>query len=29
MRDFRELNQQINEVKRILNSFIQKLIANG
>ena len=26
MRDFRELNQQINEVKRILNSFIQKLI---
>jgi len=26
MRDFRELNQQINEVKKILNSFIQKLI---
>jgi hypothetical protein len=27
MRDFRELNQQINEVKRMLNSFIQKLTA--
>jgi len=26
MRDFIELNKQINEVKRILNSFIQKLI---
>jgi len=26
MRDFRKLNQQVNEVKRILNSFIQKLI---
>ncbi len=25
MRDFRELNQQVNEVKRMLNSFIQKL----
>jgi len=25
MRDFRELNQQINEIK-ILNIFIQKLI---
>jgi len=29
MRDFRELNQQVNEVKRMLNSFIQKLTANG
>jgi hypothetical protein len=29
MRDFRELNQQVNEVKRMLNSFIQKLNANG
>jgi len=29
MKEFKELNQQINEVKRILNSFIQKLIANG
>ncbi len=29
MRDFRELNQQVNEVKRMLNSFIQKLMANG
>ena len=28
MRDFRELNQQINEIKRMLNSFIQKLTAN-
>ena len=28
MRNFRELNQQINEVKRVLNSFIQKLTAN-
>ena len=27
MRDFRELNQQLNEVKGILNSFIQKLTA--
>ncbi len=27
MRDFRELNQQVNEVKRMLNSFIQKLTA--
>ena len=27
MRDFRELNQQINEIKRMLNSFIQKLTA--
>jgi len=26
---YRELNQQINEVKRMLNSFIQKLTANG
>jgi hypothetical protein len=25
MRDFRELNQQVNEVKRMLNSFIRKL----
>jgi four helix bundle protein len=25
----RELNQQVNEVKRMLNSFIQKLTANG
>ncbi|MBU4345437.1 MAG: four helix bundle protein [Proteobacteria bacterium] len=25
----RELNQQVNEVKKILNSFIQKLTANG
>ena len=24
-----ELNQQVNEVKRILNSVIKKLIANG
>ena len=24
-----ELNQQVNEVKRMLNSFIKKLIANG
>ena len=24
---YRELNQQVNEVKRMLNSFIQKLIA--
>jgi len=29
MKDFRELNQQINEVKRMLNSFIQQLTANG
>ncbi len=29
MRNFRELNQQVNEVKRMLNSFIQKLTANG
>jgi len=27
MKDFRELNQQVNEVKRMLNSFIQKLTA--
>ncbi|WDN87089.1 hypothetical protein BuS5_00057 [Desulfosarcina sp. BuS5] len=27
MRDFKELNQQVNEVKRMLNSFIQKLTA--
>ena len=26
---YRELNQQVNEVKRMLNSFIQKLTANG
>ncbi|MEA1868148.1 MAG: four helix bundle protein [Thermodesulfobacteriota bacterium] len=26
---YRELNQQINEIKRMLNSFIQKLTANG
>jgi len=26
---YRELNQQINEVKRMLNTFIQKLIANS
>ena len=25
----RELNQQVNEVKRMLNSFIQQLTANG
>jgi four helix bundle protein len=25
----KELNQQINEIKRMLNSFIQQLIANG
>jgi four helix bundle protein len=25
----KELNQQVNEVKRMLNSFIQKLTANG
>jgi len=24
-----ELNQQVNEVKRMLNSFTKKLIANG
>ncbi|RLC22971.1 MAG: hypothetical protein DRH21_07660 [Deltaproteobacteria bacterium] len=24
---YRELNQQVNEVKRMLNSFIQKLTA--
>jgi len=29
MRDLSELNQQVNEVKRMLNSFIQKLTANG
>jgi hypothetical protein len=27
MKDFRKLNQQVNKVKRILNSFIQKLTA--
>jgi prefoldin subunit 5 len=27
MRDFGELNQQVNEVKRMLNRFIQKLTA--
>jgi len=27
MRNFRELNQQVNEAKRMLNSFIQKLTA--
>ncbi len=26
---YRELNQQVNEVKRMLNSFIQKLTTNG
>ena len=26
---YRELNQQVNEVKRMLNSFIQKLKAKG
>jgi len=26
MRDFRELNQQITEIKMMLNGFIQKLI---
>ncbi|RLC25663.1 MAG: hypothetical protein DRH21_03685 [Deltaproteobacteria bacterium] len=26
---YRELNQQVNEVNRMLNSFIQKLTANG
>jgi len=26
---YRELNQQVNEAKRTLNSFIQKLTANG
>jgi four helix bundle protein len=26
---YRELIQQVNEVKRMLNSFIQKLTANG
>jgi four helix bundle protein len=25
----RELNQQVNEIKRMLNSFIQQLTANG
>lgn len=25
---YRELNQQVNEIKRMLNSFIQKLTAN-
>jgi len=29
MKDFRKLNQQVNKVKRILNSFIQKLTADG
>ena len=27
MRDFRELNQQVNEIKSMLDSFIQKLTA--
>ena len=26
---YRELDQQVNEVKKMLNSFIQKLTANG
>ena len=26
---YRELNQQVNEAKKMLNSFIQKLIANS
>jgi len=26
---YRELNQQVNEVKMMLNSFLQKLTANG
>jgi four helix bundle protein len=26
---YREINRQVNEVKRMLNSFIQKLTANG
>ncbi|MFW6148099.1 MAG: four helix bundle protein [Thermodesulfobacteriota bacterium] len=26
---YRELNEQVNEVKRMLNSFIQKLTADG
>jgi hypothetical protein len=26
---YRQLNQQVNEVKRMLNSFIQKLTANS
>jgi four helix bundle protein len=26
---YRELNQQVNDVKRMLNSFIQQLKANG
>ena len=26
---YRELNQQVNELKRMLSSFIQKLTANG
>ena len=26
---YRELNQQVNEIKRMLNSFIQKLTANS
>ena len=26
---YRELNQQVNDVKRMLNSFIQKLTANS
>ena len=26
---YRELDEQVNEVKRMLNSFIQKLTAHG
>jgi four helix bundle protein len=26
---YRELNQEVNEVKRMLNSFIQKLMAKS
>jgi len=26
---YRELNQQVNEIKRMLNGFIKKLTANG
>ncbi|MBW2708337.1 MAG: four helix bundle protein [Deltaproteobacteria bacterium] len=26
---YKELNQPVNEAKRMLNSFIQKLTANG
>jgi len=29
MRDFRELNQQITEIKMMLNGFIQKLMAKS